>query len=470
MMQRLRGKLRWRQILPYVLLTHDALMAFAGFAFAYWMRFFGIVAKWFPPNQGIPPIGIHSGFIALRILAWLTCLHSVGLYRRYRERYAVDEFYSVLVAGFMASAIVGMLVMLLRYQWLSRLAFVMGEALAVLFIGIGRLIIRAIEHRLWRFGIGVTNAVVIGVGMGDTMQQLLAGYGCNVAKVVKVDELQSHETQDDEKLWRKLESRLSALKGIDEVIVMENSLSDGLLLRLLDWADKHLVNVRIMLSLIDVIKRRGQLEEIVGMPSVAVTRLPLRTWGALAKRIMDISLSLILLLIFSVPMLIIAMLIKLTSPGPVLYRQERVGQDGRVFIMLKFRTMYEGAEDETGPVWAKPSDPRCTPIGRMLRRLSLDELPQLFNVLKGEMSLVGPRPERPYFVEKFSQHIPRYLERHRVKAGITGWAQVNGLRGYCSIEERTKYDLYYVENWSLLLDLKILIKTAFEVLFHKQAY
>jgi lipopolysaccharide/colanic/teichoic acid biosynthesis glycosyltransferase len=132
--------------------------------------------------------------------------------------------------------------------------------------------------------------------------------------------------------------------------------------------------------------------------------------------------------------------------------------------------MYEGAEDETGPVWAKPNDPRCTPIGRVLRRLSLDELPQLFNVLKGDMSLVGPRPERPYFVEQFAEHIPRYMERHRVKSGITGWAQVNGLRGNCSIEERTKYDLYYVENWSLLLDLKILIKTLFEVFFHKQAY
>jgi len=458
---------RWHRILPYMLLVQDALLTLGGFVIAYQLRFFGMVAKWFPPHQGIPPMSIHTGFITLHVLAWLSCLHFVGLYRRYRERYAVDEFYSVLIAGFIASVIVGTLAMLLRYQWLSRIVFVMAEVLTAIMVSVGRMIFRALEWALCRLGVWIVNVAVVGTGAERFAGQLAACYGCNVIGVVETDE-PTHCRAGE--LWRKLEDKLSGMSELDEVIVTESSLPDDVLMRLLDWAEGRRINVRLMLSLIDVIKRRGQFEEIAGMPSVTVRRLPLHTWGAFVKRLMDIILSLLLLIIFAIPMIVIAVLIKLTSPGSVLYRQERVGHDGKVFVMLKFRTMYEGAEDETGPVWAKPNDPRCTPVGRVLRRLSLDELPQLFNVLKGEMSLVGPRPERPYFVEKFAQHIPRYMERHRVKAGITGWAQVNGLRGDCPIEERTKYDLYYVENWSLLLDLKILIKTAFEVLFHKGAY
>jgi exopolysaccharide biosynthesis polyprenyl glycosylphosphotransferase len=163
-------------------------------------------------------------------------------------------------------------------------------------------------------------------------------------------------------------------------------------------------------------------------------------------------------------------MIKLESKGPVFYRQERVGRDNKVFMIYKFRTMKADAEKKTGPVWAKEGDPRRTKTGEFLRKTSIDELPQLFNILTGEMSLVGPRPERPHFVEKFRKTIPRYLERHRVKAGLTGWAQVHGLRGNTSLEERVKYDLYYIENWSLVLELKILVKTALEVFHHDSAY
>ncbi|MFA4015567.1 MAG: hypothetical protein RUDDFDWM_000654 [Candidatus Fervidibacterota bacterium] len=461
-------RLRFYSLMPFILLLQDALMALIGFVLAYHMRFFWAVSKWFPPHLGIPPIGIHAGFIMLHVIAWLICLNMVGLYKRHRDRYAVDEFYSVLICGLLASAIVGTLATLLRYQWLSRLVFIMAEAFTTLLISFGRVCMRAVERMLNRAGIGLVRVVVIGSDANQFAKQI-----CELeknCKVVGTLELGEQSKGDGFVSADELIKHLSSMGEFDEVIVQAGSLNEDVLLQLLNWADGKRINVRLMLSLVDVIKRRGQFEELAGMPSVIVARLPLRTWGAFVKRIMDIFLSLFLLVLFSLPMLIIALLIKLTSKGPVLYRQERVGQDGKVFVMLKFRTMYEGAEDETGPVWAKPNDPRCTPVGRVLRRLSLDELPQLFNVLKGDMSLVGPRPERPYFVEQFAEHIPRYMERHRVKSGITGWAQVNGLRGNCSIEERTKYDLYYVENWSLLLDLKILIKTAFEVFFHKQAY
>ena len=176
------------------------------------------------------------------------------------------------------------------------------------------------------------------------------------------------------------------------------------------------------------------------------------------------------LALLAIPFAVIAAAIRATSPGSVFYRQERMGLDRQPFMVLKFRSMYEDAERETGPVWTREDDPRRTPVGAFLRRFSLDELPQLWNVLRGEMSLVGPRPERPFFVEQFKERVPQYMLRHKVKSGITGWAQVNGWRGNTSIEKRIEYDLYYVENWSLALDFKILWLTVVWMFFHKHAY
>jgi exopolysaccharide biosynthesis polyprenyl glycosylphosphotransferase len=188
------------------------------------------------------------------------------------------------------------------------------------------------------------------------------------------------------------------------------------------------------------------------------------------KRAFDLVVSGIVLILFSPLMALIAMLVKFGSKGPLFYSQERIGLDGRSFNIHKFRTMRPDAESQSGPVWAKKGDDRTTAVGRFLRKFSLDELPQLFNVLRGDMSVVGPRPERPHFVGQFRQSVPHYLERHRVRSGITGWAQVNGLRGDTSIDQRTRYDVYYVENWSLGFDLKILIMTVKEVLFGVHAY
>jgi len=184
----------------------------------------------------------------------------------------------------------------------------------------------------------------------------------------------------------------------------------------------------------------------------------LRGWKLAVKRTMDVVVSALLLVLLSPFLMLLALLIKLESKGPVFYTQVRVGLDGRPFEMIKFRSMRVDAEQDTGPVWATEDDPRRTRLGAFLRKTSLDELPQLINVLVGDMSLVGPRPERPVFVDQFRQVVPRYMERHKEKAGMTGWAQVNGLRGDTSIVERTKYDLYYIENWSLLFDLKILLR------------
>ena len=238
------------------------------------------------------------------------------------------------------------------------------------------------------------------------------------------------------------------------------------LLEIIKVANRHLASIRIVPDLLHFLSLRAELEHIEEIPIINLNDIPLKGWKAVTKRLLDIGISAAALLVLSPILFAAALLVKLTSRGPLLYLQERVGIDGKAFRIYKFRTMVPDAEAATGPVWASAkNDPRTTPIGRVLRKYSIDELPQLANVLRGEMSLVGPRPERPYFVEKFRDDLPQYMLRHKVKAGMTGWAQVNGLRGNTSLKERLRYDLYYIENWSLALDAKILWMTVWRLGF-----
>jgi exopolysaccharide biosynthesis polyprenyl glycosylphosphotransferase len=257
-------------------------------------------------------------------------------------------------------------------------------------------------------------------------------------------------------------SRILVRGAADEVILCLPNLDHETKARLIVQCEKEYIDFRLVPDIYEILASNVEIVTIAGVPLVGLKNLPLDSaWNRLLKRSIDLVGSVVGILILGLPMLIIALLIKRTSPGPVFYRQARCGEDGRQFTMVKFRTMVVDAEKETGPVWADQDDPRKTPLGRWLRRYNLDELPQLFNVLKGDMSLVGPRPERPYFIEQFKELIPRYFSRHHVKSGITGWAQVNGLRQNTSLEERIKHDIYYIENWSVLLDLRILFRTLF---------
>ena len=242
------------------------------------------------------------------------------------------------------------------------------------------------------------------------------------------------------------------------------------MLGLIEVANRECIDVKVVPGLLQFVTLRARLEELDGLPLINVNDIPLRGLNSAIKRLIDIFCASAALAVLALPMAAIAALIRLTSPGPALYRQERMGLDGRSFTTLKFRSMFNDAERATGPVWTRKDDPRCTPVGRVLRRFSLDELPQLWNVLRGEMSLVGPRPERPYFVEQFKDRVPEYMLRHKVKAGLTGWAQVNDLRGNTSIEKRIEYDLYYIENWSVALDFKIMWLTVLRLSFHRHAY
>jgi exopolysaccharide biosynthesis polyprenyl glycosylphosphotransferase len=223
---------------------------------------------------------------------------------------------------------------------------------------------------------------------------------------------------------------------------------------------KQMVDVKVVPDYTEMLFSQLNIEEVDGIPFLGLKETPLRGWNVVVKRLFDLAASSALILLAAPLMAVIAWLIRRDSKGPVFYRQARIGADGRRFVITKFRTMTTDAEKHTGPVFATPDDPRQTRVGRRLRQTHLDELPQLFSVVTGAMSIVGPRPERPFFVERFREEIPRYMARHRIKSGMTGWAQVNGQTGSeGTISERLRYDLYYIENWSLLFDLKILLLT-----------
>jgi Undecaprenyl-phosphate glucose phosphotransferase len=242
------------------------------------------------------------------------------------------------------------------------------------------------------------------------------------------------------------------------------------MLELIESTSRECVDVKVVPDLLQVIALRARLEDLDGVPVININEPSLQGFNSIVKRGLDIVVSSAGLAVLGIPLAVIALFVRLTSSGAVFYRQERTGLDGKPFTIVKFRSMYDDAERETGPVWTQPDDPRVTPFGRFLRRSNIDELPQLWNVLRGDMSIVGPRPERPHFVEQFRHRIPSYMLRHKVKAGLTGWAQVNGWRGNTPLEKRIEYDLYYIENWSVRLDLKIMWLTLIKGFFHKHAY
>jgi exopolysaccharide biosynthesis polyprenyl glycosylphosphotransferase len=258
--------------------------------------------------------------------------------------------------------------------------------------------------------------------------------------------------------------------AIDHVFVALPHASSETMVALLDRLVRSTVSIHVVPDLLQFMVLRSRVEDIDGLPTINLSETRLDGWSLLVKRAFDLLVAAIAIVLFAPVMLAIALAIWLEDRGPILYRQVRMGLDGKSFEIFKFRSMRVGAEKETGAKWAERDDPRRTKVGRWIRAWSLDELPQLFNVLVGDMSLVGPRPERPQFVQQFRAEFPHYMLRHKVRAGITGWAQVHGWRGNTSIRMRIEHDLYYIENWSLMLDLKILFMTVIHGLRHENAY
>lgn len=270
---------------------------------------------------------------------------------------------------------------------------------------------------------------------------------------------------------RDLNEFLEKNQSLDEIAITLSLHDYENLEYIVNCCEKTGVHTKFLPDYNRIIPTKPYIEDVCGMAVVNIRKVPLSNWvNRSIKRLIDIFGASCALLVFSIPMIVISIIIKTTSKGPLIFCQERVGLHNKKFNMYKFRSMREQTEEKEKKAWTVKDDPRVTPIGRFIRKFSLDELPQLFNVLKGEMSLIGPRPERPYWVEQFKETIPRYMIKHQVRPGLTGWAQVNGFRGDTSIEKRIDCDLYYIENWTLGLDFKILILTFVKGFFNKNAY
>jgi exopolysaccharide biosynthesis polyprenyl glycosylphosphotransferase len=256
---------------------------------------------------------------------------------------------------------------------------------------------------------------------------------------------------------------LIANLSIDEVIIAIPEKGHREAVRIISYCERGRVSIKVFPDIFQFVTKDAGIDDLGGLPLLTVRDSALRGYMMIVKRFMDFAGAMFGLIVLAPLLLLVAVAIKLESPGPAFFVQTRMGLDGKPFRMLKFRSMRSDAEKD-GPAWTVDNDPRQTRLGRLLRQIDVDEFPNLINVLIGEMSLVGPRPEQPYYVAEFRNTVPRYMDRHREKAGMTGWAQVNGLRGDTSIIERTKYDLWYTENWSILLDIKILLRTAWQML------
>lgn len=392
------------------------------------------------------------------------------MYRVARTTSRIDEFYSVVKATTVGTLMgVALASLLFKNSGLemdySRGMVLYGWGLSIVFITMGRIIHTAIRFRLRRRGWGCDRLLIVGTGdVGRMVYQKIQsnpGMGYTVAGFVTTDGSSGDVPLGAEILGHATDlAPLIDEHEIDEVIIALPEATHQDILTLLSECERGQVTIKVFPDVFQIMASPVGIGDLGGLPLVTVRDIALRGWRRFAKRLMDVGGAVIGLVVLSPVMMFVAVLIKLDSRGPVFYVQERMGLDARPFQMLKFRSMKKNAEAD-GPGWTVEDDPRITRLGHIIRQIDVDELPQLINVLLGQMSLVGPRPERPIYVNQFRRSIPRYMERHWEKAGMTGWAQVNGLRGDTSITERTKYDLWYIENWSLLLDIKILIRTFF---------
>ncbi len=344
---------------------------------------------------------------------------------------------------------------------------------SILFVTLGRWLFGQFVKLLQKRGIGRQKVLVVGSGdIGRMLIQKLQGINDGGHEVVGFIEANGEMTHvaDVQRLGRTADiPTIIDEYRIDEVVIGLPEASHSELVRIISLCEREKVSIKVFPDVFQIMATEVTVSDLAGLPLLSVRDVALQGWKLSVKRAYDLVVATTALIILSPFMLFIGLLIKLESPGPMFYIQERMGLDAKPFPMIKFRSMRTDAEAQ-GPGWTTPDDPRKTKLGAIIRKLSVDELPQLINVIRGDMSVVGPRPERPIYVEQFRQFIPRYMERHREKAGITGWAQINGLRGDTSIVERTKYDLWYIENWSLWLDFKITLLTIVRIFSDRNAY
>jgi Undecaprenyl-phosphate glucose phosphotransferase len=463
---------RYQNLLSGVLGLIDVMILVAAWLASYWLRF---SVPLVPVTKGFPAFSVYASLTPVVALVWISVFVAMRVYKMSRLLSPWHEVVLVLKAHALSLLVFIALTYLFEEYRYSRLVTVYFGSLAGVLLVAGRLAVRSAVRTLRSRGFNLRQVLI--VGEGPAVESLVERFDSYPELGLRVRGVVTHEESGATQVGSKPVlghfdhvRELIAHTGADEVLIALPWSQQNEVGRILDLLKDEVVDVRLVPDLQAYITLGCEVEDFDGVPVVRLNDSPLIGWYAAAKRLTDIVVASVALVIFGPIMALVALLVRFSSPGPILYSQERMGLDGRSFNMLKFRSMKVDAEQKSGAVWAQKEDDRRTMLGTFLRKTSLDELPQLFNVLRGEMSLVGPRPERPVFVHKFRQEIPHYMLRHKVKAGITGWAQVNGWRGNTSLRRRIECDLYYIQNWSYLLDLKILTLTLWKGFVNKNAY
>ena len=430
----------------------DAGIIGATYFFSWYLRF---KSGLFVQDAGVLPAKTYFSALFLIIPGYLLLYSIFQLYMPRRVKSYRKELMDIIRANGIGFMIFILVLYFIKQEHFSRQMLCIFFFINISLEFASRYLIRTILWKMRKQGLNQKHILMIGES------QMAEQYMDRLRENPKWGYQVFAHLKDEEKLERILEGN-----ELDEVVIALRAEDYGKLERIVDVCEKAGVHTKMIPDFGNVISTRPYIEDVQGIPVIHVRRVPLNIMrNRVAKRAVDLIGATVAIILFSPVMLLTVLVLALTEEGSVIYRQERVGLHNQVFYMYKFRSMIMQDEEKEKAEWSTRNDPRITPVGKLIRRTSIDELPQLFNVLKGEMSLVGPRPERPQFVQKFRDEIPRYMVKHQVRPGMTGWAQINGYRGDTSIEKRIEYDLYYIENWTMVFDMKILILTIFKGFF-----
>ncbi|MBN1466227.1 sugar transferase [candidate division KSB1 bacterium] len=411
---------------------------------------------------------------------WLLIFFFTGLYQSWYIKSRFDELIGVFKTVSLGVLIIFILTFepehdLATMPTLGRMLILSYWGMMVFLVGSGRISLHTIQRKLLQAGIGQRNTLIIGWHdkareLADKVKKYPA-LGYRIVGFVSLEKKEQGGEHDNKPLFGQIKnlSTIVAENNIEEVILCLNKVSNRKVIETIGLCEALPVRIKIEPDLYNIVLGQARTNQIYGFPLIEIHPELMPPWEKKIKRFIDILFSLCGLIALSPGLLFFAFLIKIDSPGPVFYKQKRVGKNGRIFVVYKFRSMIQDAERYTGPVWAGKADPRITRIGRVIRKIRIDEFPQLINVLNGDMSIVGPRPERPYFVDKLKREFPLYTRRLRVKPGVTGWAQVKGKYDTTieDVKEKLDYDLYYIDNISLRLDFRIMFYTIYVMLRFK---
>ncbi len=451
----------------------DAFVIIISYFLAWLLKFHLPILR---DEGGRLPFHIYMSALLFIVPAYLMLYYAFSLYTPKRVQGRRLEFSNIFKANTLGLFLLITGLYLIKQIDFSRHVIVIFYVINVVSEELTRMLIRVVLRKMRAKGYNQKHILLVGYSRAceEYIDRILANpqWGYTIRGILD-DSVQAGYMYRGIKVLGRIDNLMVILpqNHLDEIAITLGLSEYFRLEQIVALCEKSGVHTKFIPDYNRIIPTKPYTEDILGLPVINIRYVPLtNTFNAFTKRVMDIVGACVAIVLFSPVMLFSVIMIKLTSPGPLIYKQERVGLHNHNFLMYKFRSMEVQPPEEEKKAWTVKNDPRVTNFGRFMRKTSIDELPQLFNVLKGEMSLVGPRPERPFFVDKFREEIPRYMIKHQVRPGLTGWAQVNGYRGNTSIRKRIEYDLYYIENWTLGLDIKILILTFFKGFINKNAY